>query len=701
MERENLYRNQQVALMNSLIIHPVGGLYRELYYPAPDSLVHTEKAINNQNILDANSLFWAEILSPQMVEKTVKSAAESAHNPEHTPLSFKAAFAVPKAFVSRVLDAKIRVADQGITPQRFFADIETLNIYCALYAKTIGSYTATFSVQNGWFLSEDSSEEIFQKCLEEKENPYLSFIRTAILPLVKAAQPSIVFLTGRPGYFSFALARLIKSLLSSTLICVTRHSSEYYSMNKIDFLLTRNNCFFQAFDVIILEQFSQVEQELLAACAKDYPFYDIHNIIFRSKAGNITHTGYNQSPSSVCTPPAVQRRPQARKAQMHVPPDKVINVHLFPYVKCYWNKCNFCGINRKYHFENPEKSYASIERQLERLKREAENAQYIWFIDEALPPEILGKIATHFIHSIPGIIWQARCRIEQELLTEGLPETLARAGLRELRLGLESGSLTVLQEMNKFDSSFSFSLVDEICKRYSACGISIHFPVIIGFPGETDSDRQATYNLLHSLTGKYSTVTFNVNLFGLDIGSRVFQHWHDFDIQSISFPCKPAHYLGNVLPWSSPSMNFKVLARERDQFMRELLYPWMPVRTLTPPHILYRLSETIRNTLLWKTRSLWPKVLNPVAACQKLRVGDITSIYDEEKDIYYIYCWDSHHYMIGDRSLFDFIQLFQTPDTLDNVLETFCGTATCPYTSDELRPLAERLLRDQYLIADQ
>jgi len=687
--------------MNSLMIHPVSGLYQELYNPTPDSLLRAKNTANSQNVLDANSLFWMEVLSPPTVENVVKQAAKSVPDLEHTPLSFRAAFAAPEAFVSRVLDAKICVADQGITPQRFFACIETLNLYCSLYAKVIGACKATFSIQNSWLLKEDSSEEIFQKCLDEQENPYLSFIRTTILPVVRATQPSVVFLTGRPGCFSFALAMLIKSFLPSTLICVTRHASEYYSLNKIDFLLTRNANFFQAFDVAILEHFSSVEQEILEAFVKGLPFYDIHNIIFRTKAGNIMHTGYHQSPSNMCEFPVTQRRPQPKEAQMYVPPDKVINVHLFPYVKCYWNKCNFCGINQKYHFENPDKTYALIDQQLERLKTVAGDAQYIWFIDEALPPEVLGKIASYFIHSMPRLVWQARCRIERELLSEGLPETLARAGLRELRLGLESGSRAVLQKMNKFDESFSFSLVDEICRRYSACGISIHFPVIIGFPGEMDSDRQATYNLLRSLTEKYPMVTFNINLFGLDIGSRVFQRWHDFDIQSISFPCKPAHYLGNVLSWSSPSMNFKALARDRDQFMREQLYPWMPSHTLTPPHVLYRLSETIRNTLLWKARSLWPRVPEPVAAHQKVRMGDLTSIYDEAKDIFYIYCWDSHHYMIGDRCLVNFIQMFQIPTTLDHALKAFCRTTACPYAPDKMRPLAERLLRDQYLVAEQ
>lgn len=683
--------------MNHLMILPACGLYQELYHPAPELLLHPEKSASSQGILDSNSLFWADILSRKTVEKTLEVAAENFASSEHVPLPFRAAIAIPEAFAERVLDAKVHITDQGIPPQKFFSDVETLNIYCSLYAHALGKNKAAFSIQNGWLLQEDSAEEVFQKCLNVDENPYLVFIHSTVLPLIKAAQPSVIFLSGRPGYFSFALARLIKTYVPSVFICVTRHSSEYYSMNKIDFLLTHNEYLFQAVDAVILEHFSQVEKELLNALARNLPLHNIPNMIVRANMGDIRHTGYRQMAPSVDEPSIIQQRPQYHGVPMRITPDKTVNVHLFPYVKCYWNRCNFCGINQKYHFENPAKAYASIHQQLNGMKEAIGKAQYVWFIDEALPPDALEEIAVFFTQRMPGIIWQARCRIESALLAGELPEALARSGLRELRLGLESGSATVLKKMNKFDDSFSFSLVEEICKRYTACGISIHFPIIIGFPGETNSDRRATYHLLRSLTRKYPAVTFNINLFGLDIGSRIFQHWYDFDIQSISFPCEPSHYLGNILRWKESSTDFRLLMRERDQFMRELLYPWMPAHALTPPHILYRLSETIRDTLLWKTHSLWPNVLNADHLCHKMRTGDISQIYDSSKELYYIYSWNSHHYMIGNHYLIDLLKIFRTPCTLEDALSRMTVYSS---TRANLGLLIERLVHDQYLIFD-
>ena len=683
--------------MSYLMIVPVCGLYQEFYQPIPESLIHIEKVSNSQGFLDANSLYWANILSQATVEHIIKLAIAGLAASKNIPLAFRAALAEPKAFVTRVLDAKIHVADQGITPKQFFSHVETLNIYCALYANVIGKSPVPFTIQSGWLLQEDSSKEIYQNCLNEKQNPYLSFINSVVLPKVKTAQPSVVFLSGQPGYFSFAIARLIKAFSPTTFICVTRHSSEYYSMNKIDFLLIHNTYLFQSIDAVVLEDFPKVEEKIINVITKGLPLQGVKNLIYRSETGEIKHTGY-QVPPLTHRFPTVQRRPQYQETPMSVVPEKIVNVHLFPYIKCYWNQCNFCGINQKYHFENPTKGYVSINQQLSSMKRLVGNSPYIWFIDEALPPEILSKVATFFIQKMPKITWHARCRIEPGLLSGNLPETLAHSGLRELRLGLESGSSVVLKKMNKFDDSFSFSLVEDICKRYTACGISIHFPIIIGFPGETDSDRQATYDLLRSLTGKYPAVTFNINVFGLDIGSRVFKHWYDFDIPSISFPCKPSYYLGNILQWVNASADIKLLTQEQDMFMRELLYPWMPAHALTPPHILYRLSETIRDTLLWKEKSIWPDVPQINIASRKLQVGDLTLMHDTQKDLYYIYSWNSHHYMLGNRFLVDLIHMFHTPVTPTEVLKVICSMTSYPCTLNDMELLIERLLCDQYLV---
>ena len=130
----------------------------------------------------------------------------------------------------------------------------------------------------------------------------------------------------------------------------------------------------------------------------------------------------------------------------------------------------------------------------DRLIEKLPQIKFFWFIDEALTVTQLFAIATSFIKSGKEIFWQARTRIDEKLLSKELIKVLKESGLKELRLGLESASYSVLQKMNKFDDSFSFAMVKRIVKEYSENNISIHFPIIVGFPGETNFDRKLTYD---------------------------------------------------------------------------------------------------------------------------------------------------------------------------------------------------------------
>ncbi|MDR2832683.1 MAG: radical SAM protein, partial [Streptococcaceae bacterium] len=442
---------------------------------------------------------------------------------------------------------------------------------------------------------------------------------------------------------------------------------------------------------IILERFSSVEQEILDAVINGNTVSNIKSIIYKCD-NSIHHTGYPEKDEK-STPSYIQYRHITSKLSFNIPPHSLVNVHLFPDLKCYWNKCNFCGINQKYHFNNPNEIIGLFEMQMGSLQKLIDSdISYIWFIDEAIHPNLLKKLASYLIQKGAKIRWQVRSRIEPELLYDNLPELLAESGLRELRLGLESGSKSVLKKMNKFDDAFSYELVDELCKRYSSLGISLHFPMIIGFPGETNIELMETYELLGRLREQYPLTTFNINIFGLDVSSKIFYDWAKFNIQSISFPCLPTYYLGNILTWYDSSVNYDELYIKRDNFMREQLYPWMPSRTLTPPHILYRLSETIRNTLIWKDN-----LIENYSNFNYYITGDLTIFYDKQKSLNYIYSWNSHHYMLGNEIVIILLDLFRKPNTINVVIEELKKHSSFKYTKKDFEELVNRLVFYRYL----
>lgn len=686
--------------MDSIAINSISGIYQELYIPEPTLLSNPETAFRNKGTLDANMLFWADLLSLDNVTRTTQLLSQKIDDLRQVPIAYKAIVADTATFIKRIQGAKIQISDQGINAQEFFSHIEILNIFCKIYAQLFSEYL-TCTIQQGWLLSEDSAQDIYQNCLDETRNPYLPFIINKILPIIKKSMPKVVFLLGRPGYFCFALSRLLKQIDPTVFICVTRHSSEYYSLNKIDFLLKKNIYLFKVFDAIILEHFSSTEKKIIDTVMHNGSIDKVKNIICLMKNGNIQHTGY-QCDQIAEVLPNVQRRLFDSENSFHISPHTIANVHLFPNKKCYWNQCNFCGINQKYHFDDIFKAHTKFTMSFKILRELIDDGiSKIWFIDEALPFDVMHEIATFFVHLGSCVTWQARCRIESQLLDNDLPELLAKSGLRELRLGLESGSKSTLSKMNKFDDGFSFQLVRNICRRYSDCGVSLHFPMIVGFPSEADSERKLTYELLMELSEEYPLVSFNINIFGLDISSKIFRDWPNFNVQSISFPCEPSFYLGNIVPWHSPHIAYNELSTQRDCFMRERLYSWMPSHAVTQPHVFYRLSETIRNTLVWKEKIfLSTKSTMPTESVYKhqYKTTDLTIFFDDKMVLYYIYSWQSHHYMLGNDCIVMLLEVFKTPTSISNALDILRKQMFCEYTDDDFKKLIEKLVLYQYLV---
>ena len=270
-----------------------------------------------------------------------------------------------------------------------------------------------------------------------------------------------------------------------------------------------------------------------------------------------------------------------------------------------------------------------------------------------------------------------------------------------MRLGLESASLNILRAMNKFDEDFSFEIVEKICAAYSDAGISIHFPMIIGFPGENSYERKKTYDYLHYLCEKYPLVSFNLNVFNLDISSHIFCCPDKYEIKEIYYPCPLQDFLGNILQWDRGHDLEKQLFVERDQYMREILYPWMPADASVKPHIFYRLSETARHTLRWKFQGNSAisisddSSINPQT--ELLFPSTLVYGFDTKRNVYVIYNWQTHHYMIGNEHLIFILNFFKTAHTISDAIDYLTIYDPNVYILKDLNILFLKLYQRGYL----
>lgn len=667
--------------MEVLRISAVGGLYNEFFNP--NSAALQKRIVISNHTLNGSGLFWYCLFQRSRIEKLIGQLKDNMHSERWNTPQYRSITANPQEFLSRSLNAFRKICCPTCTEKSFFSHLETLNILCALYSDfEFAPFRLT--VQDGFVLNDQSALALYQESLHPKLNPYLAFVDRYVIPLVQKSTPSVLLVEGKLNHYSTAVAMRAKSLFPDIHVCLTRHASEYYSLNKITNLLKQNDALFSIVDSIVLEFFSDTEQQLVAALLQQRGLQDVPNLLYKNSLGEIQETSFKA--------PAIQTGVEVYMREYNSSAD----IHLEPFVKCHWNKCSFCGINRKYHFEDAPFSKREFLKKVDRIKDLSHKCRFFWFIDEALIPEKMRLLSEVILDNNIQVFWQARCRASIDLLQKGTPNLLYKAGLRELRIGLESASYSVLRLMNKFDQSFSLEVMEKIIKTYTNIGISIHCPMIVGFPQESTGDRKKTYEFLSDMRKKYPLFTFNLNILCLDTSSFLYQKHAEYQIQNIKFPCSPKYFLGNSVEWMSPSTKLD-LDIERQTFMREQLYPWMPRNALTSPTLLYRLTETARRTLVWKSKRHTDGAPS-FGDTTVLRLSPALAISEDGPNQYLIYCWESHHYMEGNGFLLQLLDMFVDSQNVSTAILNLEKQNPSVFQRKELFGLIYRLFCHGYLV---
>lgn len=671
--------------LKHIYVYPISGLYNELYNPSPDEIKNSLHI--KDNCINPNGLFWYWIFSPQSLMALIEQLEIYAKTKNQISPQFMAILSNKQKFINNVQKSLVQVCEQGQTLQSLFKNIETLNIAVELY-NTFGCSEIKLSLQDGYLCEDQNYKMINDTCLIKRYNPYLDIICKHIIPSIIEENPDIVFLVGKINCFTIAIAKLLKSKKSQIKICISRHSSEYYSLNKISSYLLMNDLLFSDIDYIILEQFFYTETLLVSTIAQKQNIQLVPNLIYKEQDNSVKQT-------SICSKYIYNSCEYTLRSsnsyKFNVDPCEIADVCFAPYSKCYWNKCTFCGINQKYLHDYKELDFNDYIQIADKLIEKLPQIKYFWFIDEALTVTQLLAIASSFIKSGKEIFWQARTRIDAKLLSKELVRTLKKSGLIELRLGLESASYSVLQKMNKFDESFSLNLVNKIVELYSENEISIHFPIIVGFPGETDYDRKLTYDFLSATKSKYPLISFNVNILNLDISSTLFKKWYNFEISSVSLPCAPKYFIGNIAKYSSVVQSESDIEKERNNFMREQLYPWYPIYSLTKPTVFYRLSESSRNTLTVKSK----KNVEKNQSKSLLYILDSEIVFYHFDKSFLVYNFSTHHYMRCNKSMIKIISKFKTPQNIESMKNSI---EFSNYSSQDIDIFLNKLIEYGYII---
>lgn len=201
---------------------------------------------------------------------------------------------------------------------------------------------------------------------------------------------------------------------------------------------------------------------------------------------------------------------------------------------CYWSKCNFCG---SFHIYGHRFRLRGSERVLEDMKtlHRRYGLRHFHFSDEALPPAMGREIAEGIAREQLPFRWFAEARFEKSFNQE-LCAVMAAGGCVKIKFGLESGSPKVLGLMNKGTDLEVARDVIEACRK---TGIAMHFFCMVGFPGETEEDFEATCRFFLDQPEAVQSpgFSFYCNVYVMDMGSNAARQPEALGIEQVrSFP---------------------------------------------------------------------------------------------------------------------------------------------------------------------
>jgi hypothetical protein len=171
---------------------------------------------------------------------------------------------------------------------------------------------------------------------------------------------------------------------------------------------------------------------------------------------------------------------------------------------CYWKKCAFCPETA----EDAPYLTGTPQTMVDDLRQVAAqtSAGMVHFLDNALPPRLLG----HLIDHPPGVPWYGFARVTRHLTDPAFVSGLKTSGCVMLKLGVESGDQDVLDALSK---GIDIDRVSKALGTIHRAGIATYVYLLFGTPAE--NEKSACRTLAFTLAHASSIDFLNLAIFNL------------------------------------------------------------------------------------------------------------------------------------------------------------------------------------------
>jgi anaerobic magnesium-protoporphyrin IX monomethyl ester cyclase len=221
------------------------------------------------------------------------------------------------------------------------------------------------------------------------------------------------------------------------------------------------------------------------------------------------------------------------------------------------------------------------------------------------------------------------------LMSENDVRLLAESGVHHIGFGTESASQEVLTLMNK-----RFQRVEqmmETARKTYLAGIHVVFNIILGYPGETEAQRQQTFRVMSDIAREYPNVTFSPNIFTPYPGIPI---WPQLKEMGVHEPRSLQEWetlaLGtNVLPWLrgedlrrlQRSLEYFLLNNQIRKLTKKIPWARRGVRRLLGAPVRWRIGKS-RYSFPWE---LWlSRTVEKVVTRRSLLTGQPLAEHTQE-----------------------------------------------------------------------
>jgi anaerobic magnesium-protoporphyrin IX monomethyl ester cyclase len=208
-------------------------------------------------------------------------------------------------------------------------------------------------------------------------------------------------------------------------------------------------------------------------------------------------------------------------------------------------KCTFCADPIVYESKWTGFAAPRIVDELQYLHRQYRMDE-VFFLDDDLFASLkrIQALAAEFVRAKIQFTWKGTARADELCrLPEEFFDVLRASGCARINVGAESGSQRMLDRIKK---QYRVDQILTAARRAARAGIALSYSFIAGFPGETESDFQATIDVFRTLRRESSTFEANVYFYSPYPGTELVQElekkgvrlperledWDDFNIDS-------------------------------------------------------------------------------------------------------------------------------------------------------------------------